>query len=427
MATRDMRTPPFDLIRCDDPRLQVAYPTVAASGPQTLAQLVLNTDPDTVHVLRTAAVPLHAWAQRTAAATLDDLVEALLAAWERLRPTDSIYPSRPSGRFQKGLAPPLRPAVRHAVARRLGLLGEPPAPLTACLPGTGISRSRLRQLTLQIEEAATGWIWAPALDRALQLGAEPVEREQYATTLRQQGLARRPWHPEAVNALARLCRRTQRVVVRPELHLPRLLETAKQVIDRGHLGVASTAEVAAVVAEHQRRPVTAQMVTTALAPGRGGLTTDGAWVWWGSGRKAQMLRVARGMLAVAGSLPVTTIHHGWCRRLRRSGVDVQPPIEALDAALRADQDFVVHDQPTTDDAPATVRLARPMLPEQVYGPAALVLMRTIRAAPGQAVTRRELDRAATEAGFTATSVSHYLKYGEAFTRYGPNLWTLVGR
>jgi hypothetical protein len=37
-----------------------------------------------------------------------------------------------------------------------------------------------------------------------------------------------------------------------------------------------------------------------------------------------------------------------------------------------------------------------------------------------------LDRAVTEAGFTTASVSHYLNYGEAFTRHEPDLWTLVG-
>jgi hypothetical protein len=137
-----------------------------------------------------------------------------------------------------------------------------------------------------------------------------------------------------------------------------------------------------------------------------------------------MLRVARGMLAIAGSLPVATIHHGWRRRLRGRGIHVQPPIEALEAALRADPTFVVDDQ--LNGQPALVRLAQPLRPEQVYGPGAPALIRAIRASPGHVLTRQELDRTATEAGFTTAYVSQCLTHHEAFTHLGPNLWTLVG-
>lgn len=83
----------------------------------------------------------------------------------RLRPTESIHPGFPPlRRRQRGLAPPLRPAVHRALARRLGLLGDPPATLTACILGTGIGIERLRQITLQLEVVANEWVWAPALD-----------------------------------------------------------------------------------------------------------------------------------------------------------------------------------------------------------------------------------------------------------------------
>jgi hypothetical protein len=422
-----LRSPPFDLIRCDDPRLRVACPAVAALGADTLAEMALNADPATEHVLVDAAEYLSVWAQRTAVAPLDDLAIELLQAWERLRPTDSIHRDfPPDRRRQRGLAPPLRPAVRLAVARRMGLLGDPPATLTACIPGTSIKIERLRQITLQLRVVAAEWVWAPALDHALDLGRELVDRQEYAEMLHQRGLARRPWYPEAVEALARLCGRDQRVTTYPDLDQRQVLVTAEQVIDRHHFDVAPIRDVAAVVAEQEHRPVTTRMVTAALSVDTHGLITNGTWVWRsGTHRRLpRVLRVARGMLAVAGSLSIPTIHQGWCRRLRGSGIRAQPPIEALDAMLRTDVRFVVDDQP--NDAPAVVRLAQPLRPEQVHSPLVNALIRTIRTAPGQVATRSELDEAAADAGATIHGVSKYLAYHEVFVRCGQGLWTLVG-
>ncbi len=422
-----LQSPPFDVIRCDDPRFRVARPAVAALGSATLAEMALSVDPATLQVLGDAAEYLSSWARRTAVAPLDDLVAELLRAWERLRPTDNIYPDLPPRpRRQRGLAPPLRPAVRQAMACRLGLLGDPPATLTACVPGTGIKIERLRQLTLQLQVVATGWVWAPALDQALDLGRDPVDRHEYAETLHRRGLARRPWYPEAVDALARLCGRDQRVTTHPDLDRRHLLAVAQRVIDRHHYGVAPARDVATAVAEHQHRPVTPQKVTAVLATGDYGVATDGTWVWrTGTGRRMpRMLHVARSMLAVAGSLPIPTIYEGWCRRLRGRGVRTQPPIEALDAVLRAEAAFVVDDQP--GDAPAVVRLAHPLRLEQVHGPLVDALIRAIRTAPAQVATRGDLDRAAADAGATIHGVSQYLAYHEVFVRYGPGLWTLVG-
>ncbi len=421
-----LRSPPFDVIRCDDPRLRVACPAVAALGAGTLAEMALIADPATTQVLVDAAEYLSVWAERTAAAPLDDLAVELLQAWERLRPTDSIHRDfPPDRRHQRGLAPPLRPAVRQAVARRMGVLGDPPATLTACVPGTGIKIERLRQITLQLRVVAAEWVWAPALDQALNLGREPVDRHEYAEMLHQRRLACRPWHPEAVDALARLCCRDQRVATYPDLDPRQLLVTAEQIINRQHFGVAPLRDVAAAVEEQEHRPVTPRMATAALADDHG-IITDGTWVWrTGTDRRLpRVLRVARSMLAVAGSLPIPAIHQGWCRRLRGRGIHAQPPIEALGAMLRADASFVVDDQ--LSNTPAVVRLARPLHPEQVHSPLVNALIRTIRTAPGQVATRGELDEAAAEAGATIHGVSQYLAYHEVFARCGQGLWTLVG-
>jgi hypothetical protein len=254
MSIADLLAPPFDAIRCDDPRLQVSLPALAAFGPASVAQTAASTDPATRQVLAGAANWLRSSVSDTASAPLDDLADELVYAWERLRPTVTSHAGWPAPPPRRGLAPPLRPAVHEAVARRLGLRGDPPPSLTACVSGTGIKIERLRQLTQQLRFVATVRVWAPMLDRALDLGSDPVDRSDYAAALKAAGIARRPWYPEAVNAHAELCGRERRVAAAPDLDVTRLAATAERVINRDHLGVAALGEVAAAVAAEQQRP-----------------------------------------------------------------------------------------------------------------------------------------------------------------------------
>jgi hypothetical protein len=55
MSIADLLAPPFDAIRCDDPRLQVSLPALAAFGPASVAQTAASTDPATRQVLAGAA------------------------------------------------------------------------------------------------------------------------------------------------------------------------------------------------------------------------------------------------------------------------------------------------------------------------------------------------------------------------------------
>jgi hypothetical protein len=426
MSIAELRSPPFDVIRCNDPRLQVSLPAFVAFGSASVAQTAASADPVTRQVLADAADWLRRWVRATASAPLDDLADELIHAWERLRPTATFHPGWPDPAPRKGLAPPLRPAVHEAVARRLGLRGDPPPSLTACVSGTGIKIERLRQLTLQLRFVATARVWAPMLDRALDLGSDPVDRSDYAAALKAAGIARRPWYPEAVNALAELCGRERRIAAVPDLDVTRLAAKAARVINRDHLGVAALGDIAAAVAADQQRPVSPEHVSAALTDHGGGLATDRTWAWRTvAGRRTPaLLRAAQGMLAVAGHLPVPTIHHGWCRRLRGRGVRAEPPVEAVEAVLRAEASFVVDDLPA--DRPAIVHLARPLRPEQVYRGAVTALIEAIRTAPGHVLTHRELQRIAATAGVGPHSVSHYLAYHEAFLHQGPDSWTVVG-
>ena len=102
----------------------------------------------------------------------------------------------------------------------------------------------------------------------------------------------------------------------------------------------------------------------------------------------------------------------------------EPPVEAVEAVLRAEASFVVDDLPA--DRPAMVHLARPLRPEQVYRGAVTALIEAIRTAPGHVLTHRELQRIAATAGVGPHSVSHYLAYHEAFLHNGPDSWTVVG-
>jgi hypothetical protein len=216
MSIIDLLSPPFDMIYCNDPRLQVSCRQISALGAVSIAQVAASADPVTLGTLVDCADWLPSWARETASATLDDLADDLIHAWERLRPTYIPRPGWLNPPRGQTLAPPLRPAVHEAGARRLGLRGDPPMPLAACVPGTGIKTERLRQLILQLRFVADGYVWAPMLDRALGMARGPVVRHEYAAALQKAGYAGRPWCPEAVNALAELCGREQRIVAYPD-------------------------------------------------------------------------------------------------------------------------------------------------------------------------------------------------------------------
>src|SRR6266511_1183213 len=268
MPITSLPSPPFDLIRCDDPRLRSICPTLAAFGPSTVAQLALTGDPQAARTLNTAEAQLRSWAARTARTTLDDLAAELLDAWERSRPPDEVVryglPVKPG---EPRAAPPLRPEVRQAVAARLGLRGAPAATLATAARGSGVSTERIRRVALQVQAAATTWAWAPALDEALRLGADPVDPDDYGDALQARGLTRRPWHPQAVNALARLCGRVQRVAWHPDPDRSLLLDLAEQAIRHRHLGIAPVVDIAATAAEQLGRPVKPEMGVAAPASG----------------------------------------------------------------------------------------------------------------------------------------------------------------
>jgi hypothetical protein len=318
LSIADLGSPPFDVIRCNDPRLQVARPALVTFGSATVAQTAASADPATRQVLADAADWLRSWVRDSASALLDDLADELVHAWERLRPTVTFHADWPAPPRRPGLAPPLRPAVHEAVAPRLGLRGDPPPSLTACVSGTGVKIERLRQLTLQLRFVATEWVWAPRLDRALELGSESVDRSDYAAVLKAAGIARRPWYPEAVNALAELCGRDRRVAAYPDLDVARLAATAERVINRDHLGVVALRAIAA----DQQRPVSPEQVSAALSARGGGPATDGTWAWRTvAGRRTPaLLRTAAGSMVSRRSKQSKPP----CARKRRSSSKTDP-------------------------------------------------------------------------------------------------------
>jgi hypothetical protein len=206
--------PPFNLVRCDDPRLRVQWPALAALGSASVAATLGDGSDDVARVFGDIAEELTSWATRLATAPLDEVADSLLRALQQLRPTMTFIAGLPPPpvRRRGRLAPQLRPELHRALARRLGLLGDPPATLEVCAAEAGVTRERIRQLALQVQSVPRGRLWAPTLDAALaQDPATGNHDDGYPTLLHRRGLALRPWHPEAVNALAQMCGRQERV------------------------------------------------------------------------------------------------------------------------------------------------------------------------------------------------------------------------
>jgi hypothetical protein len=428
MPTSPLQSRPFDVVRCDDPRVRLKCPAVAElGGARTIAEAATARDPAIRDAIHDATTQLRAWATRTATATLDQLADDLLKAWHAQRTIKlrTINARRRSRFTSDSVRPSLRPQVREAVALRLGLRGQPPTSFEAAARGRGISRERVRQLTGQVEAVAGVWLWAPALDEALRLGPEAASPEEYTDLLRARALTRRPWHPEAVNALARLCGRQQRVDCHPDLDPSLLREVADKLTRNRATGVASVSDIAALAARRYRQPVKPELVTAALADSR--LAVSGPWVWRPGTASAhpRVITLARGMLAIAGHLPVAAIHAGWQRRLRWLTAAQAPPVDALVAILGAHDAFIVEGH-ADDPATAMVRLATPVRPEQVYPPHDMDLIEAIQASPGQLASTADLERATVNAGIPHVTLNVYLALHEAFVECGPGQWALVG-
>ncbi len=423
MPINPLQSPPFDVVRCDDPRLRLRCPAVAdLGGARTVAEAATTGRPAIRDAVHEAETQLRAWARQTATATLDQLADELLESWHALRTIKARrWYHLPSGSVQ----PSLRSDAREAVADRLGLRGQPPMSMQAATRGRRISRERIRQLTGQVEAVAGVWLWAPTLDEALRLGVEAASPEAYTDLLRARALTRRRWHPDAVNALARLCGRQQRVTWHRDPDPSLLREVADRLTRHRPSGVASVSDIAALAARRHGQPINSEAVTAALADSR--LAISGTWVWrpgtaWAAPR---VITVARGMLAIAGQLPVAAIHVGWRRRLRRHAAAKAPPVDALAAILNAHDAFIVEGH--ADDAVnAMVRLATPTRPEQVYSQGDMVLIEAIRASPGQLATTADLEKAAANVDIPDATLEVHLTLHEAFVERGPGRWALVG-
>lgn len=437
-----LAVPPFDQITFEDPRvLRLCGAQWASLGAMSVANAVAASRTlDGDSVLADAIPALNEWVRTTAAATLDDLAQELLTAWEHTRtPVPKIRKNRARivrrrDPVRAATSPPLEPAARDAVLARFGLTGAAPTTLQHAGDMNGLTRERVRQLCAQIEAAACRWVWAPALDDALRLADGTHTGHDYTRLLQDKGLTRRPWQPASVQSLARLCGRTDRLTLAlPENHVATADATAIRQLATTliqHKCLAAIAEIAAAATSALDRTVTGPQVVAAVEHSPRHVVA-GQWVGPRSHRQpgGRLPLVATRLLALShhtgATITATHIRYGVERRLRQDGLRHVPPLEAIAAYLDAHPDFTISDSTNPTHAVAGIR-SQPLPLDQHFGKAAMVLIDFIRSRPGQIAARHEILHHAQYAGIGVHAARQVLSYHEALTRQDNRLWTLTG-
>lgn len=418
---------PFDQIRCNDLRLvEIAGEWLYELGDVTIADAVAHDHTAGLR-LDQHAPALCAWADRMATATLDEVASDLLDVLERHRPPLSRRTRWAPAIPRSGTLPHLR----GAITARLGLHGKRPQSLTQAAAMAGVSRERVRQVTQQIEAAATARVWAPSLDQALALADGSLTGVQFQAELLKGGLAVQAWHPQAVASLARLCGRQQQLRLTGEPSPQDQQRTGRAIIGIATRLITTRDIITLDELQHalseSTLPADIETITAAVAASPR-LLTAGQWITFTSATtgRGRLHRAMKGMLAIAGQLPAETLNSGLRRRRARAQLhDPLPGPEALTALLTADPTYIVHEK---ESGQTIVRLREPLTPAKVY-PAtscSIRLIRHLQQAPEQRATRAELVQVAIDHGMSAYSASVAIQQHEAFEQCARGWWTLTG-
>lgn len=220
--------------------------------------------------------------------------------------------------------------TRHvtAIAMRLGWDGMGGATLEEAGVVAGVTRERVRQIQIRLEEALETVTYIPALDRAIEAldqAADTFEPDA-ASLLRREGITFDNYLPAGVISAAKMLGRPYRFEVGPDkisVQLPGDTKTKvfqralKSLSNVNH--IASVLELQARIFEAEGEEPSLETVSAFLEryPNAVWLDNDHTWFWvrQGEGRNRVVGQI-RKMLAVAGSLSLETLREGVLRHHR---------------------------------------------------------------------------------------------------------------
>lgn len=319
-------------------------------------------------------------------------------------------------------------SARHveAIALRLGWDGMGGATLEEAGEVAGVTRERVRQIQLRLEDALKPVTYVPALDRAIEAldrAADTFEPDA-ASLLRREGITFDSFLPTGVISAAKLLSRPYRFEVGPgKISVQLAGDTKTKIFQRVLKSLSDVNHIASVLELHARifeAEGEEPLLETVRAfverhPNVAWLNDDHSWFWvrQGEGRNRVVRQISK-MLTVAGSLPLESLREGILRNHRtRSAVLPRSVLEGLCRAAG----FKVHD--------GMVSISEPKSTDKIPAGIERTMVDVLKS-HGGIMHGRDLEDECLKRGVNRHSFWVYLIYSPLLERLAPSVYVLRG-
>ncbi len=326
-----------------------------------------------------------------------------------------------------------------AMLMRIGVRPEGPATLRSTGKLLGVSRERVRQLTMLMHDLSPSHpVFLPQLDIALKRmdEATPLSLPNATRFLMREGIAQGPIHPSGLARMASFCGRSSQV----ELHtilgnkvaalpesVPKLKAVLKAAQYHGRMGGASTVnEVRHTVARTEPEWRKREIKDLLQKAWTRGSFVDDKWFLVRGYKKNRIAANATRMLSVYSPQSAACLRRGLGRALRfprktRAGGRPLPlpPSSVLleyfgqNRSFRVGKRGLVHARESVD-------------PKEALSPAVYELARIVQGMEGGISDRHALLRKIVTEGQNVSTASVMMTYSGCFERLGPNMWSVRG-
>lgn len=313
----------------------------------------------------------------------------------------------------------------EAIAMRLGWDGLGGATLEEAGKTAGVTRERIRQIQIRLEEALKTVTYFPALDRAIEAldrAADSFEPDA-ASLLRREEITFDKFLPAGVVSAAKMLGRPYRFEIGPDklsVQLPG--DTKAKVFQRALRSLSNVNHVASVL-ELQARISEAEGEEPSLDTVRAFLERypsvvwlddqDWFWVRQGEGRN-RVLGQIRKMLAVAGSLPLESLREGVLRHHRTRNTIL--PRNAFEGLCRS-PGLQVHN--------GMVSAQKPIRMDQVLGEIETTMVNILNS-HGDVMHSTDLEDECLKRRVNRHSFWVYLSYSPVLERLAPSVYAVRG-
>jgi hypothetical protein len=328
-----------------------------------------------------------------------------------------------------------------AMNDRLGWSGSPPITLEEAGARLGITRERLRQLQVQVNNRLKGIsfpVYMPALDEALRLVGErsPLSINAASALVRTSGLSRADFHPESLISAAEACGRKPPIRIQT-IGKKKIVSAAAVPYADSVLRIAyrqaqasGASNVGEVVAELQSRSINAEaaVVQQVLHNFSDAEFLEEDWFCRrpANPERDRLRNTTRKMLSVASPIELSSLREGIRREYRVRGYRgmktwslLVPPRSVLRAYYRAHPEFMIDEN----------ELVKPIDPLDYRVELALndtILVDVLRSSPACVLDRASLVAECARRSMNLNTLSVYLTYSPVILHIGTDIWSLRG-